>query len=319
MHRRSDSKRLGSARGKQQLLLIFVLTGLVFLGSIQHSNGFDKDAPINLKKAEPSKGFDLLVVEEAQITKMRKSGEDERVTAGPGPACTLGSDLYVSRKEGVVVYNQHGVAQQTIPLPAEVGEFISFLVLPDKRLAFFDNRNDVIHFTDVTGKLLKTVPINAQPDKHLQNMRGVVVGDRLIVSENGEQALIAVDLDNYQVSLFMNLNQLPGSLGAITYLDGLYYICQKQVIYSLNEKNGQLTNVATIPEGNVTGIVAAQGRLVVVVNGVSQVKERSLAAKRTSNKGAMYGVYLKTGKITQFRNGLNYPSGILLLGDNCDN
>ena len=255
----------------------------------------------------------LLVVEMTQISKLDYSGEYESFVDGEGPAKLLDGEVYIHRGRNVMVYDATGQKLQTISIPPEVQYSINFVVLPDGQLAFLDNQNDLIYFVDAKGNHLQTVRLTVELNGRLQYMGGIVVGSKLIVSENGHKELIEVDLDTYEVSLFRSLKQLQGGLGAILYSDGRYYICQKRDIYSFTKDSAEITKVATTPEGNITGIVSANGRLFAVVNGMSKIKERSLAAKRRTTQGILYEIDPKTGKITQIRGDLNYPRGVLLL------
>ena len=266
-----------------------------------------------IQPVQPAEVESLLVVERKQITKLDYSGESEVFVDGHGPAKSLDGEVYVHREKNVIVYDATGKKRQTIPIPPEVRYSVDFVVLPDGQLAFLDNRNDAIYFVDVKGNHLQTVRLVDEPDGHFQNMDGVVVGNKLIVSENGHKELIEVDLDTYEVSLFRSLKQLGVGLGAILYSEGRYYICQRRNIYSFTEDSVEITKVATTPESNITGIVSANGRLFAVVNGMSKIKERGLAAKRRTTHGILYEIDPKTGKITQIRDGLNYPGGLLVL------
>ncbi len=58
-----------------------------------------------------------------------------------------------------------------------------------------DNGDDVVHFISSAGTLIETVPM-PNPSANLQNVDGVVAGNRLIVSENGNDGILAFDLDH---------------------------------------------------------------------------------------------------------------------------
>jgi len=221
--------------------------------------------------------------------------------------------LYVRQDADIIVYDATGKKHKSISIPAEVQWSTDFVVIPDKRMAFLDNMHDVIYFVDEHGKYLKTVAIADTPDNELQNMDGVVVDGRLIVSESGHNELVAVDLATYALSVFRSLKHLRGWLGAIAYAEGQYYICQSQDIYSFKPGAPDVTKVATTPAGNITGIVFTQGRLLAVVNGMSRINERSLAAKCRTKNGVLYQIDPTSGEVTLLKDGLNYPEGILLL------
>ncbi len=285
-------------------IFIFVLTLLLLVAVV---------LLFVIQPVQPAEVESLLVVEMTQLSKLDYSGESEVFVDGHGPAKSLDGEVYVHREKNVIVYDATGQKRQTIPIPPEVRYSLDFVVLPDGQLAFLDNQNDAIYFVDVKGNHLQTVRLVDEPDRHFQNMDGIVVGNKLIVSENGHKELIEVDLDTYEVSLFRSLKQLRGGLGAILYTDGRYYICQKRDIYSFTEDSAEITKVATTPEGNITGIVSANGRLFAVVNGMSKVKELCLSDKYRTTQGILYEIDPKTGKITQIRGALNFPSGVLVL------
>ena len=141
----------------------------------------------------------------------------------------------------------------------------------------------------------------------------MVVGNKLVVSENGHNELISVDLITYEFSVFRNLKHLGGWLGAITWANGTYYLCQSRRIYTFTEDSPEVRLIAATPEGNITGIAYAQGHLFAVVNGMSRINERSLAAKYRTNQGLLYEINPETGKVKQLKDGLNYPDGLAIL------
>lgn len=264
-------------------------------------------------QARITETWDLLVSERARISRVAESGESEQFVSAPGLVRVLGGEVFVLRGRDVFVYDTTGKEHRRISVPTEVRYFINFVVLTGKRVAYLDNRNDVIYFVDANGKHLKTVSFAEKANGHLQNMDGVVVGNRLVVSENGDNELISVDLSTYQVSIFRDLKQLRGWLGAIAWADGRYYICQSERIYTFSEDLPEVKEVATTPEGNITGIACAQGRLFAVVNGMSRINERSLSAKYRTTQGILYEVNPETGEVKQLKDGLNYPDGVAVV------
>ena len=168
-----------------------------------------------------------------------------------------------------------------------------FTVLPNYDFALFSNSEDNIVFIDYQGNTLATVNmINPSPGQ-LQNLDGIVVNNSLILSENGNNQILKVDLATYEISIFNDLSNLTGWLGAITYDSGIYYICQATTIYSFIE--GQNENlVSTLPEGNITGIVINDNFAFVTIN----------------FSGRIYKVNLTTGASEIFSENLNYPKDI---------
>ena len=84
-------------------------------------------------------------------------------------------------------------------------------------------------FIDDNDSLLASVQLGPDPNFGVsQNMAGVVVGNDLIISEDGNNRLLRADLDTYEIEIFRDLSDLSGWLGAIDYSDGVYCICQSQ-------------------------------------------------------------------------------------------
>jgi hypothetical protein len=256
---------------------------------------------------------DFLVAEQAQLSKVDLAGRSEIVLEGSGPVRIMQGELLVLRERQIITYYISGKEIQRIPIPEDVLYIIDFVVIPDGRLAFLDNQNDAIYFVSNRGKHLKTVTFLDKSDKRWQNMDGIVVDNKLIVSENGNSQLIAVNLSNYQVSIFRDFTGSRGPLGTITYADKNYYICQRNAIYTFSENSENVDKVASIPEGNITGIAVVNGRMFVVVNGMSRITEKSLAAKRLTTEGILYEIDCETGESTILREGLNYPNGLHII------
>lgn len=202
-------------------------------------------------------------------------------------------------KDVLYEHDATGKELRTIPIPREVKYWINFTVLPDGGVAFLDNQYDAIYFVDSNGRFVKTVKIHAKADSHLQNVSGIVVNNRLIVSENGRKELVAVDLDTYELSVFRSLRQIKGPwLSAVTYSGGIYYICTPTEIYSFSETSPENTLVASVPKGNLTGIAAVDDRLYAVVN----------------LTGELFEFDKKTGATKLVLNNLGYPESLGYLG-----
>ena len=114
---------------------------------------------------QPSKGGRLgdlaFLVGGRRISGITSSGQVVPFPVASGIVRLHGDEVYVavggnSRDSMVTVCNRAGVQLRTIPVPAEVRYFIDYVVLPDERIAFLDNRDDAIYFIDRTGKYLKT-------------------------------------------------------------------------------------------------------------------------------------------------------------------
>ncbi len=170
-------------------------------------------------------------------------------------------------------YDRQGQPLGSITLPVEVsdnlnsGQYLGFVVIPNSDIALLDNRDDKIYFINSQGGYLNTVNILNTPDFILQNLDGVVNGNHLIVSDDGQNKLIDVNLESYEVSILRDLSNLEGWLSAVDYYNGTYYVCQARKIWAFKE--GQVeTLIATFgsEEYNVTGIVVAGNYAYVAFN-----------------------------------------------------
>lgn len=229
----------------------------------------------------------------------------------PGPAQSMTDAVYIKQGPSITIYDAKGREQRSFELPSEVPsevrDYINFTVLPGGRIAFFDSRNDAIYFVGGDGKHLKTVAITDKPDRHIQFMCGIVVEDKLIVSHNGKNDLLRVDLQTYDVSVFRSLPYIPFErdwLGAITYSDGVYYVCQGLEIYSFTSETDEIKKFATTPKGHLSRAVVLDESLLVEANGYWT---------RPALEGAVYKIDLKSGKVSEVKNALNIPEGLMLL------
>lgn len=240
----------------------------------------------------------------ARMLNSRPSASPRIVFNDSGPAPSMTDFVYVQQGPGITVYDAKGREQRSFEVPPEVQYYVSFTVLPEGGIAFLDNRNDAIYFVDKDGEHLKTVAISDEPDRKIQNMKGIVVDDQLIVSENGYNELLSVDLKNYELSVFRSLKQLGGWLGAITYSDGAFYLCQSREIYTFTSESEEIKKLATTPKGNLTGAVVSDGRLLVEANG---------KWKRPAEERSVYEIELKSGIVAEITSDLDIPEGLMLL------
>ena len=206
----------------------------------------------------------------------------------------LGDKLYVNQYSGYIsVYTTEGVFLRNIAIPSSVTHFITFVILPDERIALLDNQYDKVYFLDSSGNFITSVNILDVPDNHLQNVDGVVVNNELILSEDGNNHILQINLTTYQKTIFKDLSEIPSWLGAITYSNGYYYLCGPSSIYRFSENSGA-TKVAEIPDYNIVGIVVVNDYAYVSVN----------------FGGKIYKVDLKSGISEVLTSGLNYPQDL---------
>jgi hypothetical protein len=181
---------------------------------------------------------------------------------------------------------------KNISVPSGV-QYLTFVVLPDERIAFLDNEGDRAFFVSPSGTLLATVNLTVEPNDSLQNCDGIVVNNALILSEDGDNNVLRIDLNTYQVSVFKNLSQIETWIGHITYSNGYYYVCGPRSIYRFTETSNA-TTVADLPHGNIVGIVVVDDRAYATVN----------------FEGKIYEVNLQNGNYTVFAEGLDYPNDL---------
>ena len=199
-------------------------------------------------------------------------------------------------------FDRDGNPLESFPLPDEISQilhygppipqYLGMVIIPNSNIALLDNRSDKIHFINSEGNFITSVNILETPNNVLQNMDGVVVGNHLIVSEDGHNKLIKVDLESYELSYFRDLSHLSGWLGAIDYYNGTFYICQARKVWAFTE--GQPETLITEfgeDEFNITGILVAGDYAYVTFNYNSNV----------------YRVDLMNNEYESFANGI--PSG----------
>jgi hypothetical protein len=84
--------------------------------------------------------------------------------------------------------------------------FNKFKIIDNSRIALLDNRNDLVYFIDYEGSLLAISFIINPSFNNLQNTNADILNNELIVSENGNDQLVAIDLDTYQSRIFKDLS-----------------------------------------------------------------------------------------------------------------
>jgi hypothetical protein len=175
-----------------------------------------------------------------------------------------------------------------------------FTVLPDGGFAVLDNYSDSIHILVRDGSPRATVPI---PDPlpgllGRQIVDGLVVGDRLIVSETGRGKVFSVNLTTHESSTVLEFSE-PGSwLGAIARDgDGVFHVYMNDdgvgKIYSFTE-NGEPWKTCTLPETNAFGLTSVGAYLFATVN----------------HAGTVYRINRFTGEVEKILDGLDWPTDI---------
>ena len=164
--------------------------------------------------------------------------------------------------------------------------------MADGRFSLLDNNTDSAYIINASGALLNTASLRPVADAHLQNIDGVQVGNRLIISEDGDMHVVAVDLNSYAVSQFADLSALPDSwLGAIANDGSDYYITTPMRLYRFTE-GGSPALIGTLADAP-TGVVVQGGYAYSTINGAD----------------AVYQMNLSTGNATVLYSGLTYRAG----------
>ncbi len=248
---------------------------------------------------EAAQTQNLYVLTGQGVMQVSNNGQMQSVISGAGTDLdTSGNELYkiTNDRSAVQVFDLVGNLSRSIPIPIEAaGEYLQLAVIPDGRLALMDNANDVVYFTDNSGGLITTAYLRSPADNSLQNLDGVVVGDRLIISEDGDKHLVQIDLNSYQASVYRDFSGLPLSwLGSLTYVAGQYYLTGPTQIYAFPE-GGDIRLVAEVPEGNITGIAVIDNTAYVSIN----------------FSGTIYKIVLSTGAVDALASGLDYPEALV--------
>jgi len=265
----------------------------ISLGPISDDGGSD-DGPGGATSG------DLYTVGKAGIHRISLDGTVEHLLALHKDSYDIeirNNRLYVTettRGGSLVAYSLDGDYLTSIPTPPAANDYYKFVALPNRRFALLDNRNDKAFFIDETGSLLATTKLLSTPDTHLQNLSGIVVGNRLILSENGNGQVLAIDLTTYQASVFKTLSHLPPPLSDLAYASGKYYILAgSRMVYSFTESGGA-AKVGETGGVNVTGICILGNFAYISTNSANKVFELNLG----------------TGAASTLASGIHYPRDI---------
>jgi hypothetical protein len=203
----------------------------------------------------------------------------------------LGEHIFVTGFSGITEVDHQGQRLTTVVSNPRVSGYVT--LLPDLGFAVVTNDTDLIYLVSPAGTVLDTIPIpNADAEK-LQGIDGVAVGNQIVISENGNGQLFAVDLTTHAASIFRSVQDGRGWLGAIDHRGGVFCLCRSRRIHEFTP-GGDLRDVCTLPVGNITGVVTTGRFAYVVVN---------LA-------GELYRVDRTTGEYQVVLDGLDYPQDI---------
>jgi len=268
--------------------LVFSFSFIMFSISLPQGIG------VTIPYASADDGFNLVISTDDGVIIVDQNGTEVGSIPENGAVEIYENRIFIVRFDTILEYDEDGTLHNTILLPEEVVYKSGFAVLPGLQFALFDNTNDKIYVIDSDGTYLTTVNIHPEPDSGLQNTDGVVTGNRLILSENGNMQILAIDLTSYETTILKSFPFLSGWLGAIDYSKGVFYVCQMRNVLSFREDRLGKTVVATVPEGNISGIVV----------------DDSVAYVTANHAGILYRVTLSTGAVEELITGLRNPEDI---------
>ena len=210
---------------------------------------------------------------------------------------TFENRIYTYHTRTVYEYGDEGNLIRSIPVDSRIIYPYEFCALPGDRFAFLDNENDFISIINSSGSLIREIPVaESLPESSLQNIKGVVVENQLVVSAFGNNQLLRVNLDTYQWSVFRDFSHLAGGVSDIDFADGVYYLCHQKHLYAFTEKEEERL-ICELPDYNNTG-VAVLGDFAYV----------------TSNFGnKVYRINIRSGDFDAIVGDANYPQDIELI------
>lgn len=247
----------------------------------------------------PEPGLRFLVRTHQSILAIDMEGNVEPFYSVGFPLDVLGNRVYVMGNSAIAEFDVYGSWLRSIPIPDSTPWSVGFAALPGGRFAVMNNDKDSVYFVDSSGVLVAATGMIVSPNAALQNLAGVVVGDSLVISEDGSNHLLVADLNTYAIKVFYNLSNLSGWLGAIDYRDGDYFLCQAQTVYRFDAARTQWRTIATLGTDlyNIVDIVVAGGHSFVTLNFA----------------GAIYRINNETGSVVRFIDGLDYPEDLELI------
>lgn len=259
--------------------------------SVTASDGRDGSAADTIAVAADALSGSLLVQVRSGLLAVDASGGSFQFRDWNTGVEVAGDRIFLTDFSSITEVDPLGQTIATVTSSPHVSGYIT--LLPDGGFAAITNTTDLIFMVEPTGAVSDTIPIPNGEAGSLQNISGVVVGNRLLVSENGNNEIFAVDLDAHATSIFRIVQDAMGWLGAIDYADGTYYLCRPQVLQTFTE-DGLLQDLCALPVSNLSGVVATGHFAYVVVNFA----------------GALYRVDRATGEYQAMLGGLDFPQEI---------
>jgi hypothetical protein len=205
----------------------------------------------------------------------------------------LGTRIFWLGGRTILEFDHDGNILATIEVPDRVGYGLDFAVLPGGDFAILDCMADSVYFLDPAGLLFEAVAMPEASPERLQNMRGLVMDGKLIVSETGTWKIAEIDLGTYTAGIFRDFSDpIPNEwFGSIEHQGRYYYVGRPRRLQRFTE-TGDLEDVADFgDEGNVMGFAFVRHKAYVAINFA----------------GKIYEVNLSSGKAKCLVEGLDYP------------
>jgi hypothetical protein len=238
-------------------------------------------------------GGTLLVQSRDGVMAVDLHGGSFTLNPSTAPIEVLGTRIFLKGNHGIEEIDHDGQLIQSTPISDPTVSGYNFTILPDAGFVFASNRADSVYFMDAAGTLLESVEMPNPSPESLQNIDGIVVGNRYILSENGTNELVAFDLTTHAGSVFRSFPDWGDWLGAIDHAGGRYYLCGSEVIRSFTE-TGEPEEIATFTQGNITGIAVVGSYAYVVVN----------------FEGTLHRIDTRSGEDVILLSGLDYPQDV---------
>jgi len=199
---------------------------------------------------------------------------------------TADDELYVYDLEGNLLNTIHHDAFTTIGIVA----------IDDARIALLDNRADMVRFINTTGSTIKEVAIADAADHVLQNMSGIVVDNKLIISEDGHKKVFTINLDSYQITTVADLSaEADVWLASIAYANGVYYTGDNlKRVFAFREGGHDVRVLTTLPDGAAGGLLYGN----------------NVIYAATYSGGTLYHIDPDSGELTVIATGFSRPASL---------
>ena len=230
------------------------------------------------------------------VTAMDFRGDGFVLNDATSPVEVLGTRIFYKGGSSITEIDHQG---NTVATTAISGGDVSghdWMIHPDGGFTFVSNSRDSIYSMGPDGVLLAAQAMPDSSPDELQNIDGVVVDGHLYISETGENQLIDLDLTTLTATIFREIDPGGGWLGAIDYGNGAFSLGRSQKIHRFTAA-GEVTDLCTLPEGNITGLATAGSYLFATVN----------------HTGELYRIHSVTGEYAVLNDSLNYPQDVEFL------